>query len=127
MLFSLEIDSSKFLSVKYTIEKFNYYNTLCCKNCNFNPPPPPPPGPPSSMVRGGGGVITVSFLQERLQKLKLQYLGLNQCSQESILQLKKILGHLNSTTQVVVPTTKLNCRFIQQQQNWSLKEKGSLQ
>lgn len=70
--------------------------------------------------------INVSFPQERLQKVKLQYLGLCQYSQESISKLTKDLGHLSSIIKVVLPT-RLNYRFIQQQQIRSLKEKGSLQ
>ena len=68
--------------------------------------------------------MIISLPEEKLQKVKLQCLDLYQSLQVSILQLTKVLGHLKSTIQTVLPA-RLNIGFLQQQQFQALKEKKS--
>ena len=68
--------------------------------------------------------MTIFLPEEKLQKVKLQCLDLYQSPQVSILQLTKVLGHLMSTIQAVLPAG-LNSHFLQQQQIQALKEKKS--
>ena len=68
--------------------------------------------------------MIISLPQEKLQKVKLQCLDLYQSLQVSILQMTKVLGHLKSTIQTVLPA-RLSSRFLQQQQFQALKEKKS--
>ena len=59
--------------------------------------------------------MIISLPQEKLQKVKLQCLDLYQSLQVSILQMTKVLGHLKSTIQTVLPA-RLSSHFLQQQQ-----------
>ena len=68
--------------------------------------------------------VIISLPQEKLQKVKLQCLDLYQSLQVSVLQMAKVLGHLKSTIQTVLPA-RLSSRFLQQQQFQALKEKKS--
>ena len=56
--------------------------------------------------------------------MELQCLDLCKIPKVSILQLTKVLAHLTSTIQAVLPV-RLNSLFFQQQQIRSLKEKKS--
>ena len=68
--------------------------------------------------------ISFSLPKDKLQKIKLQCLGLYQTLQVSILQLKKVLGHLTSTIQAFLPA-RLNIHLLQQQQIQDLEERKS--
>ena len=68
--------------------------------------------------------MTISLPEKKFRKLKLQCLDLYQSPQVSILQLTKMLGHLTSAIQAVLPA-QLNSCFLQQQQTQALKEKKS--
>ena len=84
---------------------------------------------PSQEMEFSGMVInsremTNSLPEEKLEKLKLQCVDLYQSPQVSTIQFTKVLGHLTSTIQAVLPA-RLNSRFLQQQQIQALKGKKS--
>ena len=66
--------------------------------------------------------MTISLPEEKLQKVKFQYLHLYQSPQVSILQLTKVLGDLTSTIQAAL-SARINSRFLQQQQIQSSLER----
>ena len=68
--------------------------------------------------------MTISLPEKKLQRMELQCLDLCKVPKVSILQLTKVLAHLTSTIQAVLPV-RLNSLFFQQQQIHSLKEKKS--
>ena len=68
--------------------------------------------------------MTISIPEKKLQRMELQCLDLCKIPKVSILQLTKVLAHLTSTIQAVLPV-RLNSLFFQQQQIRSLKEKKS--
>ena len=68
--------------------------------------------------------MSIFLLEEKLQKVKLQCLDLYQCPYVSVLQLGKVSGHLTWLIQAVIPT-RLNSRFLQQQEIHALKEMKS--
>ena len=70
--------------------------------------------------------MNFSLPWEKLEKIKIQCLDLYKSSEVSILQLTKILGHLPSTVQQLLPARRNRC-FLQQQQIQFLKKKGSFQ
>ena len=62
--------------------------------------------------------------KKKIQKIKLKHLELYKNHHIFLLELAKVLGHLTSTIQVVLPAM-LNSRFLQQQQIQALNEMGS--
>ena len=68
--------------------------------------------------------MTLSLPEEKIVKIKDQCLSFYKASEVSLLGLTNIMGTLSWTTQAVLPT-RLQFRFLHQQQILSLKQTQS--
>ena len=68
--------------------------------------------------------LSISLPQEKVQKIKLKCQNLYQSHNVSISELIKVLGHLTSTIQTVLPA-RIYLRSLQQQQIQALRKEGS--
>lgn len=69
-------------------------------------------------------IMTISLPQEKVRKIKLKCQNIYQRHHVSISELIKVLGHLSSTIQTVLPA-RIYLRSLQQQQIQALRKEGS--
>ena len=69
-------------------------------------------------------MMNLSLLEKKMSKVQKQCLERLQKTQVSIIELRKLIGLLPSTTQAVLPA-QINFRYLQQQQIQALKTQGS--
>ena len=86
---------------------------------------------PSQIIEFLGMIINtkemlLSLPEKKIQKIQNKCQNLLKKQRVSILELTKLIGHLTSTIQAVLPA-KLNCRFLQHQQISSLRNQDSYQ